>query len=391
MIGSGYHESIRKFYMASIPLIKEKFLMHQNNVNSVHKLNYSDSQQNLGFIDALRGVAILMVIITHVSPATPNVSGLVSSLCSYGRMGVQLFFVLSAFTLCLTYAGRMGEPNAVSKFYIRRYFRIAPMYYLGILFYSSLVFFDRGFENFEYAKVVWHLLLLHGLNMEAFNDVVPGGWSIGVEFLFYLIFPFIFNLIHGSCRAISVTLIVSIFLSLALYSYLVFFTETVVHAYSLGYWNFVNQSPVFIVGFLLYFNFFYKKKNHDTFFLCLIFFCATVVSLLLYFFKPLFYTVFIPVSSAVSFYGLACLFSRYSFLAHRVLREVGKVSFSMYLIHFFIIDIFVGMGFSFFVPDVQLLFNYFVVTLVTYLIARMTYTYVEVVGIAMAKKIASRF
>ena len=77
--------------MASISLTKEKFLMHQNNVNSVHKLKYSDSQQNLGFIDALRGVAILMVIITHVSPATPNVSGLVSSLCSYGRMGVQLF------------------------------------------------------------------------------------------------------------------------------------------------------------------------------------------------------------------------------------------------------------------------------------------------------------
>ena len=62
----------------------------------------------------------------------------------------------------------------------------------------------------------------------------------------------------------------------------------------------------------------------------------------------------------------------------------------MYLIHFFIIDIFVGMEFSFFVPDAQLFFNYFVVTLVTYFIARMTYTHVEVVGIAMAKKIVSR-
>lgn len=365
--------------------------MLQSNINSGQLVIPADSQQNLGFIDALRGVAILMVIITHVSPATPNVSDLITSLCSYGRMGVQLFFVLSAFTLCLTYAGRMNEPYSVSKFYIRRCLRIAPMYYLGILFYSGLLIFERGFESANYAKIIWHFSLLHGLNMGAFNDVVPGGWSIGVEFLFYLIFPFIFKMVHGSLRAMSIALVISIFLSLVLYSYLVFYAGVNVHAYSLGYWNFINQAPVFIVGFLLYFNFFNAKKEHSTIVLCLLFFGATIVSLVLYLLKPLFATVFIPVASAISFYALACLFSRYGFLAHRVLREIGKVSFSMYLIHFFVMDIVIGFGFNVLAPNVQLLVNYCVVTLMTYCIARITYTYIEAVGVAAAKRITKRY
>src|SRR6187551_2602544 len=148
-----------------------RILMNQINVNFTREVTSTDRQQNLEFVDALRGVAILMVIITHVSPATPDVSGLMSNLCSYGRMGVQLFFVLSAFTLCLTYANRTNDPYSVSKFYIRRYLRISPMYYCGILFYTGLAIVERGIESVSYTNVGWHFLLLHGLNMGAFNNV----------------------------------------------------------------------------------------------------------------------------------------------------------------------------------------------------------------------------
>ncbi len=346
-------------------------------------------EQNLAFIDALRGLAILMVIVTHVSPATPGVSSLVSNLCSYGRMGVQLFFVLSAFTLCLTFAGRMNEPYAVKKFYIRRYLRIAPMYYLGILFYTGLLIANHGVESVSFANLASHFLLLHGLNMAAFNNVVPGGWSIGVEFLFYLIFPFIFRKVYSSRNTLLTTLFFSIVVSFCLYSYLVFVAKIDVNAYSLGYWNFINQLPVFIIGFYLYFHF-NSRREYNTILLCLIFLGATAASLLLYMLKPLFSTVLIPIASAVSFYALTFLFSRYRFLANRLLQEIGKVSFSMYLIHFIIVSKVAGLGFSFFKPDVQLLFNYVLVSGATYLVARITYSYIELKGISLAKQITQK-
>jgi len=365
--------------------------MNQINVNLTRDVISMDRQRNLGFVDALRGVAILMVIVTHVSPATPDVSGLMSSLCSYGRMGVQLFFVLSAFTLCLTYADRTNDPYSVSKFYIRRYLRIAPMYYFGILFYTSLAIVDGGIESISYTNVGWHFSLLHGLNMAAFNNVVPGGWSIGVEFIFYLIFPFVFNLVHGSFRWVVIVLALSIIISLGLYSYFVFYIKLDINAYSLGYWNFVNQLPVFIVGFLLYIHFSSSNAEPSSIVLNVIFFGFTAISLLLYMLKPKFSTVFIPIASAISFYALAILFSKYSFLANGALRAIGKVSFSMYLIHFVVIDIVTTFGFGFLAPNAKLLLNYLVVTIITYFIAQITYRYIEAKGIFMAKKITLKF
>ncbi|RYY74845.1 MAG: acyltransferase [Gammaproteobacteria bacterium] len=365
--------------------------MEKNETHFMKESSSKPEQQNLAFIDALRGLAILMVIITHVSPATPGVSGLVSNLCSYGRMGVQLFFVLSAFTLCLTFAARMNEQYALRKFYIRRYLRIAPMYYLGILFYTGLLIADRGLESVNFISAAWHFLLLHGLNMAAFNSVVPGGWSIGVEILFYLIFPFIFRQVYGSQRAILATLIVSVLISSSVYFYLVFFAKVEVNAYSLGYWNFLNQLPVFIVGFLLYLHFFNTETRVNTFFLCMIFLGATAVSLLFYMSKLIFSTVLIPLASAISFYALALLFSRYAFLANKPLQEIGKVSFSMYLIHFIVVAKVANLQLNFFKPDLQLIVNYVIVSLITYLIARLTYRYIELKGIFLAKRITQKY
>jgi peptidoglycan/LPS O-acetylase OafA/YrhL len=60
----------------------------------------------LPYIDALRGYAILMVIATHVAIGAPMLSGVVRALVDQGQRGVQLFFVVSAFTLIISWHHR---------------------------------------------------------------------------------------------------------------------------------------------------------------------------------------------------------------------------------------------------------------------------------------------
>ncbi len=95
------------------------------------------------YIDLLRGVAICGVLSVH-STFGMNAAGLTQlpmhaeSLLFAGKFGVSLFFVLSAYTLMLSLSGRIGTSQSMFlPYFIRRFFRIAPAYYL-ILF---LVFF----------------------------------------------------------------------------------------------------------------------------------------------------------------------------------------------------------------------------------------------------------
>ena len=91
----------------------------------------------LRYIDALRGIAILAVMMVHTSHhGANNYNDLFRSMFNEGARGVQLFYLASAFTLFLSYNYRKEKENHVAgNFFIRRFFRIAPMYYIGIIYY----------------------------------------------------------------------------------------------------------------------------------------------------------------------------------------------------------------------------------------------------------------
>jgi len=150
------------------------------------------------YIDALRGYAILGVMIVHGGQC---VEGLDVRATAWGARGVQLFFVVSALTLMKSWTERNDGPEA---FYIRRLFRIAPMFWLAIPFYLWL----NGTDPTYYAPngiTAWHVGMtasfLHGLHPETITSVVPGGWSVADEVLFYILFPLIASLVTTWGRA----------------------------------------------------------------------------------------------------------------------------------------------------------------------------------------------
>jgi peptidoglycan/LPS O-acetylase OafA/YrhL len=120
---------------------------------------------------------------------------------------VHLFFVVSALTLALS-AGKRQEPGW-GTYFIRRFFRIAPMFYVGIVLYiewcgwGARLYAPDGITPLD---VVLTVGFVHVWHRNAQNSVVPGDWSVGVEAMFYLILPLLLAIGRTPVRLALMTL-----------------------------------------------------------------------------------------------------------------------------------------------------------------------------------------
>lgn len=211
-----------------------------------------------GYIDALRGYAILAVMAVHAASAAPEWAGLGRTVMNQGARGVQLFFVASALTLMMSWHTRN---DGAFRFYVRRFFRIAPMFWLGIAFFlwsdgwGPRYFAPNGIGP---GQVILSGLFLHGWHPEFLHSVVHGGWSIAVEMTFYLIFPVLMLIIRGWASALSALVLATIAAPAVWVAFWLLRGELwpglpdYLVATFLTLW-FPSQLPVFIVGFVLYF------------------------------------------------------------------------------------------------------------------------------------------
>jgi len=142
-------------------------------------------------LDLLRGVAILLVILVHTWQASPGYFTVTNNFVGYGPYGVQLFFIISGYTMMLTF-GKDVSANAIFAFYTRRFFRIVPLFWVVALMYVIRKGFHANYfapDGVSLTDILLTFSLLQWLSPTAFNSVVPGGWSIAVELQFYFIFP----------------------------------------------------------------------------------------------------------------------------------------------------------------------------------------------------------
>jgi peptidoglycan/LPS O-acetylase OafA/YrhL len=164
-------------------------------------------QHNVPFLDGLRALAILAVIAFHSLIQVPELAFAVRDL-SLGRvllrggMGVDLFFVLSGYLIGgqLLREGLDTGRVRLGRFYIKRFFRIFPAYYLVLAavcawvlwqpFYGAIL---RGTEPAEAIGLAWSNALY--LNNYTGSRVMPWSWSLAVEEHFYLVIPLLVGLV----------------------------------------------------------------------------------------------------------------------------------------------------------------------------------------------------
>jgi len=154
----------------------------------------AEAKPRFAYIDCTRGYAVLMVITTHYCGVFPDLPYPVLRVAEKGWFGVQLFFLASAVTLLMSWHFEIEKRGAADAgaFFIRRFFRIAPAYYLAAVLYFVLMPPAGGFDlaqalTFATFTNAWHPAWTP--TVRPAWTVVPGSWSISVELTFYLLFP----------------------------------------------------------------------------------------------------------------------------------------------------------------------------------------------------------
>lgn len=291
------------------------------------------------YIDALRGFAILGVILVHSSQWVAPTSVFLSQLVAEGARGVQLFFMASSLTLFLSMEARKQyEPQPLLSFYIRRFFRIAPLFYLAIIVYTWYYGMSPRYwapDGIEWWYILLTVFFIHGWHPETITSVVPGGWSIAVEMIFYLFLPYLFiklNNIRTTLIALFGSLLIQkITSTIAEFSFASHYPDNqqyLVHTFP-TLWFFL-QLPIFILGILLYH---IIKKYPDKDKKIGLLFLFVSIFLFVAFLTPQTFNDLLPkhflYGIAFLFFALSLYFSPKLFLVNKITILIGKLSFSL--------------------------------------------------------------
>lgn len=140
-----------------------------------------------------RFIAAMAIVAWHCgSGAFPFDIAPISAISRKANVGVSYFFTLSGFIMILAYA---ASPRVETWTYYRsRFARIAPAYYVALVL--ALLTMPLSGLKFDFFELALNVTMLQAWVPSKALSVNPLGWSLSVEVLFYLLFPFLFNRIY---------------------------------------------------------------------------------------------------------------------------------------------------------------------------------------------------
>jgi len=203
--------------------------------------------------------AISIVIFHYGGKSFPFNNDTIAFMFKGANVCVSYFFMLSGFVMMIAYGNRA---RVYGIYYLRdRFARIYPLFFLGIL----MVFFQQlRTKNVDIIGMFLNVFMVQAwIPAKALSFNTPG-WSLSVELMFYLVYPFLFNKIF---RRISFK---NIYISIVLFWIL---SQVIFHVLSDIYRgnhfaeDFLSYNPLmhlneFLIGNLAGF-FFIEKMNHQ--------------------------------------------------------------------------------------------------------------------------------
>jgi len=202
----------------------------------------SQAQPNrLESIDALRGLAALLVALYHVwghdgtypwysigvvaTSPDPHWLSYITSPLRWGYLGVSLFLVLSGFCIHLPSSRRLALKGDYGfkprEFFLRRIWRLYPAYFIAVAGTAVLLIaggaipalkVKEHLDSVTVQDLITHLTLTHGYFESTFYSIASVFWSLALEFQLYLAYPIFLYLFRkiGTGKAITLLLLISL-------------------------------------------------------------------------------------------------------------------------------------------------------------------------------------
>lgn len=280
-------------------------------------------------LNMLRGIAALIVVVSHYSTETNLLSGMLGN--GGGHFGVMLFFILSGFLMSYLYMNRPADKVNFMGFVSARVARVLPLFFFVVL--ASYVLIAFGIHGVLYAisdrtSLLSHLLMLSG------ESVL---WTIPAEIQFYILFVFLWWLYSRKTGYVYVLMSI-----ISASFFLLRFPVPSGKVFGLNFDVLLIRSlPYFLIGVL--FGLMYGNFKPPRFLRRNIFILSLVVIPLMYpkifhfltgHYHGMWYDfrVFLTVSAV--YFALVFLVPDSNILLSNPLGDyLGKISYSLYLLH----------------------------------------------------------
>lgn len=330
------------------------------------------------YLDFLRGLAVLLVLITHLHSFFDY--PIVNLWGGLGARGVQLFYIVSGYTIYLIYQSNIKTINDATGFLIKRFFRIAPLYFILLpVYFFTFYTLENGFSLSGWLNLVTHYLFINGFFPEYLNSIMHVEWSIFVECIFYLIFA----ILSIFKRLANMKILFLFFGVCSLISYLIgyfFYSDTQeirFYIYLTPYFQMYN----FILG--MYLAKMILENNLPKFLMKK---STLNLSIFIFLLMP-----FHIGSTTIGTYLSSLLFVvLLSYLATqerefpKLFLRIGTLSYSIYLVHFLLILLVKHFGVTGIVATCIVLIG-------TLLTSMLTYKYIEIPGMNFGKWLFNKY
>src|SRR5579884_1024639 len=163
-------------------------------------------------LDALRGVAILVVMLHHSVQIVPLPR--LQNVAAAGWLGVDLFFVLSGFLITGILLDARDDRRYFRNFYMRRVLRIFPLYY-GVLAANLLLVLTLPHLHRFLHLHAWLWTYTTNIKIAIANEYpfaigrmrLDHFWTLAVEEHFYLLWPLLVWALNRRALAVVCCLI----------------------------------------------------------------------------------------------------------------------------------------------------------------------------------------
>lgn len=295
---------------------------------------------------SIRGIAAWWVVVFHSMALLDSMPRILFNAIANGYLAVDLFFILSGFVIFINYHGKFISfvSSNFAVFYWHRFTRIYPVHAMLLAAYfllavSFIYFSNSGTppDSYTARSFIESLLLLNAWTGSSMSWNVPS-WSISAEWFVYLLFPIIAVLLRKFAQGVTAHFLIGIGLLFA-----------IIFAYSANQLNslgddvasmaLIRASLQFTLGSII--GSLYVKHNAFLEKNRILLAAGFVGACLIYIKTGVSDYILMPAAffSLISYLSVDRSFFQAA-LSNKVLVYLGEISYSTYMVHYFVYDVF---------------------------------------------------